>query len=111
MRSFKTKEKHGPEWHIQQNIITFLRAREWFVKSTHGNAYQSGFPDLFCSHRVYGQRWVEVKNLENYKFTAAQLDLFPLFVANGSGIWILVEANESEYQKLFKKCNWYLYLK
>lgn len=77
---------------------------------THGNAYQNGFPDLYVTHSKYGARWVEVKNLAKYEFTAAQREKFPQFVASGAGIWILVDATETEYNKLFKACNWWQYL-
>jgi hypothetical protein len=102
--------KEGPEAKIQREIIAFLTLRGWFVKETHGSAYQYGFPDLFCTHTKYGQRWVEVKNLAHYVFTPAQIENFPKFVAFGSGIWILVAANDAEYAKLFKPCNWMFYL-
>ena len=82
----------------------------WFVRETHGNVYQNGFPDLFCAHLRYGTRWVEVKNPLKYAFTPAQLEAFPQFMAAGAGIWILTAANESEYAKLFKEPNWYWYL-
>jgi len=112
MRKFKPKEtrKGGPEGKIQEEIICMLRTKEWFVKPTHGNMYQSGVPDLFACHRRYGQRWIEVKNPKSYSFTPGQLEDFPLFSANGSGIWILVEASEREYDKLFKPPNWHTYL-
>lgn len=103
--------KQHPEAKIQAAIINFLRQREWFVKPTHGNLYQSGFPDLYCAHHRYGQRWVEVKNLTNYCFTAAQLREFPRFSASGAGIWILTEATEREYQKLFGPENWFTFIK
>lgn len=102
--------KKGPERIIQDALIMFLQARGWFVKETHGNMFQSGIPDLFCTHRKYGHRWVEVKQREGYCFTPAQLEYFPLFEANGSHIWILCAATEDEYQKLFKPSNWYQYL-
>jgi hypothetical protein len=82
-----------------------------FVKSTHGNIYQFGFPDLFATHRKFGARWIEVKNPLSYAFTPAQLEVFPKFVAFGTGVWILVAATEYEYKKLFQPCNWYEYLK
>lgn len=72
--------------------------------------YQSGFPDLYATHYKYGARWVEVKNPEKYCFTPAQLEWFPQFVSHGSGIWIMTAATDVEYEKLFKPCNWYLYL-
>lgn len=102
--------KEGPEAKIQREIINFLILRQWFVKETHGNMFQSGFPDLFCTHTKYGQRWVEVKNLAHYVFTPAQIEDFPKFCAFGSGVWIMTAANESEYSKLFRPYNWMFYL-
>lgn len=106
----KLPRKKGPERIIQDNLIKFLRGYDWLVKETHGNLYQSGFPDLYCYHIKYGQRWVEVKNPGKYSFTTAQMEWFPKFSAHQCGIWILTAANEAEYQKLFKPANWYLYL-
>lgn len=77
---------------------------------THGNMYQSGFPDLYATHSEYGPRWIEVKNPSAYSFTRAQMEHFPKLVANGTRIWILSAATEEEYAKLFKECNWYHYL-
>lgn len=82
----------------------------WFVKNTHGNQYQSGFPDLYCCHTSYAARWVEVKIADHYAFTAAQLTEFPKFCANGVGIWILTAATEEQYQLLFKPANWHMFL-
>ncbi|MCK9460601.1 MAG: hypothetical protein M0R80_13260 [Proteobacteria bacterium] len=110
MKAFYTKPKSGPEDKIQREIIAFLQMRGWFVKPTHGNMYQSGFPDLFACHSSYGQRWIEVKNPLAYSFTGAQLIDFPKICANGSGVWVLVAATEEEYKKLFSKYNWYWYL-
>lgn len=78
---------------------------------THGNMYQSGFPDLFACHKLYGARWIEVKNPKSYKFTPAQLRYFPQICANGSGVWVLVAGTLEEYKKLFKRPNWHRYLK
>jgi Holliday junction resolvase len=106
----KIKSKKGPEKKIQDKIIRYLREREWFVRSTHGNQYQSGFPDLFAAKRRYGIRWIEIKNPANYKFTNAQLDCFPKFSKNGIGLWILSEATDASYDRLFKAPNWASYL-
>ena len=111
MKPFTPKKKHGPEYFIQKDIISYLRTREWLVKPTHGSMFQSGFPDLFATHKRYGMRWVEVKNLKNYRFTPAQLEWFPQIVAHGTGIWILTAATDAEYDKLFKDCNWWQFLK
>lgn len=105
-----TNHKKGPEAKIQEAIINALLIRRWYVKETHGNLYQSGFPDLFCTHIKYGHRWVEVKNPKHFVFTPAQMLTFPLLVANGSGVWVLVGPEDSEIDKLFKPCNWFTYL-
>jgi hypothetical protein len=75
------------------------------VKETHGNAYQSGFPDVYATHAKWHQRWIEVKVPTSFSFTPAQLRDYPLMVANGSPIWILTAATDEEYRKLFKPCN------
>lgn len=99
-----------PEEALQEKIIAYLQARRWYVNPTHGNMFQRGFPDLFCCHHQFGVRWVEVKVAERYSFTPAQLREFPLMCANGSGVWIMCDATDSEYAKLFKPCNWWVYL-
>lgn len=103
-------EKTGPEAKIQKEIIEFLTLRGWYVKATHGNTLQHGFPDLYATHSRYGARWIEVKNPESYSFTPAQEECFPKFCANGTQIWVLIAATEEEYQKLWKPCNWWYYL-
>lgn len=72
--------------------------------------YQSGFPDLYCCHLRYGQRWVEVKMPTRYSFTPAQIETFPALSAKGVGVWILTEATESQYKLLFQPANWHLFL-
>lgn len=99
------RKRQGPEAKIQEKWIAFLRAREWMVKETHGNMFQAGFPDLFAAHAKYGARWIEVKNPESYKFTPAQREWFPQFMAAKCGIWLLFECEQSEYDKLFQPSN------
>jgi len=110
MNPRKPRATKGPEEIIQEEICKFLRIRGWFVKETHGNMYQSGFPDLRAAHPDYGTRWIEVKNPKHYVFTAAQLRDFPLMCAHRDFIWIMTAATEDEYAKLFKPCNWMMYL-
>lgn len=101
--------RRNDEARIQDEIIGYLRKLEWLVKVCHGNAYQSGMPDLFASHARFGQRWIEVKNPIQFSFTAAQLIDFPQFVAHGAPIWVLTQASDEEYKKLFKPCNFMEY--
>jgi hypothetical protein len=106
------RSKRGPEAKIQDDLVTMLRNLGWFVKETHGSMFQSGFPDLYATHTRYGARWIEVKlpNMEGSKFTPAQLEDFPKLCANGSGVWVLTAATDSEYKKLFGKFNWWTYV-
>jgi hypothetical protein len=96
---------------IQENIMKKLRWLEWFCKSTHGNLYQSGFPDIFACHVRYGPRWIECKQPDETKsyFTAAQLETFPKMDAAGCGIWVMTTDTDHEYAKLFQAPNWRQY--
>jgi hypothetical protein len=96
----------GPEAKIQRELEAYLKARDWYVKATHGNQFQSGFADLYVSHLRYGMKWVEVKNPEQFSFTPAQIKEFPKQSAAGTGIWILCAASDEEYAMLFKPANW-----
>ena len=103
--------KHGPEWHIQQRLIAFLETRGWLVERMIGNAFQTGIPDLFLSHPKWGQRWVDAKVEGHYSFTKAQKRKWPEWEKHGVGIWILTEANQEQYDKLFAPPNWRDYWK
>jgi len=103
--------KTKPETIIEKAIMDYLKLRDWYVHSTHGNVYSMGLPDLYACHKRYSTRWIEVKNPNQYSFTPAQMDVFPEFAAKGVGIWIMVAATEVEYKKLFKPANWHTYLK
>lgn len=107
MKKPTIRASKGPERIIQDDLTIFLELRGWHVMETNGNAFQRGFPDLYVVHKIHKWRWVECKNLENYRFTQAQLDHFP-FIQH---VWILVAATQSEYEKLWKPPNWRLYLK
>lgn len=110
-KRFKLRDSNkGPEAIIQEAIVEFLENRGWTVKVTHGDALLNGLPDLYCVHPVHKQRWIEVKNPENYKFTPAQLRDFPI-ISKCVGIWIMVAATEEEYKKvLVGPPNWHKYL-
>lgn len=112
MQPKSIRPKTGPEEKIQKEIITFLTLRQWFIMPTHGNMYQSGFPDLYCTHYQHGIRWVEVKlpNMKGSKWTPAQLEKFPKMMSHGTRIWVMTAATEEEYQLLFKQSNLWRYM-
>ena len=105
------RPKHGPEWYIQRDLITFLKARKWLVERMIGNAYQYGIPDLYCHHNKWGGRWIDVKNPGRYSFTREQKIKWPIWERHGCGIWILTAATQVEYDKLFASPNWREYWK
>ena len=100
-----------PESILQTDIKKFLEDRNWYVIVMTGSMYQSGVPDLYITHAHHGHRWVEVKRAKSYRFTAAQLKVFPKLCKSGDGVWIMVAATWQEYRKLFSKSNWVQYIK
>jgi len=85
--------------------MEFLRTRGWLVERMIGNAFQTGIPDLFCWHPKWGGRWIDVKNPERYSFTQSQKIKWPLWEKFKLGVWILTDATQEEYDKLFEPPN------
>lgn len=100
------RSKHGPEWHIQQDLVQFLEARGWLVERMIGNAFQTGIPDLYCHHLRWEYRWIDVKVKGRYTFTKAQRAKWPEWEKSGVGIWILTAATQEQYDLLFAPPNW-----
>lgn len=111
MNPFKFREAHGPEWHIREDLITFLEARGWHVEIMHGSVFQNGIPDLLAIHPKYGHRFIDVKVEGRYTFTGAQRKKWPIFEKFGMGVWILVGADDPNYDRLFNPPNWRDYYK
>lgn len=88
------RKNNRPEAKIQKAVMEKLKINDWYVKSTHGNIYQAGFPDLFCAHKKYGSRWAEVKNPLSYSFTPAQRENFLLMAAAGVPIYVITSADQ-----------------
>ncbi len=105
------RPKHGPEWYIQRDLMAYMKARGWHVERMTGNMYQKGIPDLYCYHKQWGERWIDVKNDGKYSFTDDQKKKWPVWDNAGIGIWILIGATQEEYDKLFALPNWRAYWK
>lgn len=101
-----------PEDAIVDKITLMLEYKGWMVKKMGASAFLSGVPDLFCCHKDYGYRWVEVKlpDMKGSRFTPAQIKTFPEFIRHGSQIWILTGATKADYDLLFKKGNLWVYM-
>ena len=92
------------EQSIQNQIRKRLKEIGWSTRKTHGNKFQAGWPDLYCYHREYGERWLEVKTPTG-RLTKAQRKEFPLWEADGIKIWI-AESAEDVPELLFEEPNW-----
>ncbi len=94
-----------------------LRDRGWFVRTTHGNAYQKGFPDLFCYNADFSKapfgalRMIDTKVEDRHRYTKAQCIEWPKWEAGNVGIWILMGYTEEWYAKLFDPPNFRDYWK
>ena len=57
MVNFKPKGGRKPETDLQEDIMKMMTWKGWFCKNTHGNMFQSGFPDFFAipGHRHCGR--------------------------------------------------------
>ena len=96
----------GPEREIQEALKLELTDKGWYCLETRSSIYQYGLPDLYCCHREFGSRWIEVKTTKGC-FTPAQLQTFPLMSAHGVGTWVLRDV--LEIPKLFQEPNWWQY--
>lgn len=105
------RAKHGPEWHIQRELVRFLRERGWLCERMIGNALQYGIPDLFCHHPRWGSRWIDVKRPKEFSLTRRQRVKWPVWGRFGCGIWILSAADQQQYDLLFGPPNWRAYWK
>ena len=106
MKPFDPKSNRQPEAVLQDQIIKMLRLQEWIVIRTHGNKFQAGFPDLYCVHHVYGERWVEVKRPGKEVCTEYQNFYFPKI----RNVWVLSGTSRSDYKKLFGPPNFFAFL-
>lgn len=105
------KPKTRPEDIIVKRIKDYLMQRSWYVKKLHGNIYQSGMPDLFTAHKMYGSRWIEVKTPTG-RLESSQVENFHLMAAAGVGVWVLTDINDAIYDQLrFKPANWWTLIK
>ena len=95
------------ELQIQRELVAFLKARTWHVERMLANAYQTGIPDLYCYHKRWGERRIEVKRPDEYSFTRwTKVEMARVGAPLGIPIWILTAATQDQYDLLFKSPNW-----
>ena len=106
----KPRFRSSPEARVQADVIKFLEIRGWLVERMHGNAFQSGIPDLYCFNPSLGgseglHRWVDLKVKGQHRYTKAQCQKWPLWESIGLGVWIMMGATDEWYAKLFQLPN------
>jgi hypothetical protein len=99
----KLKQAPELEKNIQKRITKALKDDGWWSKWTHGNKFQSGVPDVYAFHRVYGPRWIEVKKPKGSRLEDTQLELFEAWEQRKIGVWILTDATP---ELLLQPPNW-----
>ena len=79
----------------------------WYVKKTHGSKYQSGLPDVYCSHMRFGVLWIETK-VRNNRLEDSQILEFTLMSKAGSRIFVIRHLHEYP-DVLHRSPNWGTY--
>ena len=110
MKKPKIRQPHGPEWFTQNAVAKMLRAKGWLVIRLVGLSWQYGLPDLMIFHKDFGMWFVEIKCEDHYRWTTHQRWRFPVLTEYGAGIWILTDATEEQYERLFKRPNLWDYM-
>lgn len=90
-----------PEQSLSDKIRARLEKKGWITEKLFGNALQKGLPDLLCTHKNYGVRFIETKN--SVAFTKAQKKKFPLLQNNGLNIYIITPENEKDLFKIIMR--------
>lgn len=95
---------------IEHALRALMKSKGWYTLKMHGGMFQSRLPDLYCMHRTYGTRWIELKMPSTGKLSHQQIKEFTLWWKYGTKVWILTGGTEKDYEKLFKPCNLQTYL-
>lgn len=91
---------------IERKLMKNLWDYGWFCKKLHGNAYQSGLPDLLVARSDRFQGFIEVKRPVQFSFENSQLITFPQMDAAGCQIYVLDGFSDEHISLLARKPNW-----
>lgn len=109
---YREPKRYGatrPEDKLYHEVRKHLEAHGWLVIKTHGNQFQSGLPDLYIAHPMYGTRWVELKTPEG-TLTKDQVIVFrKMFEVNVEIyiVWSVASIGDPyKHTGIFGKGNW-----
>ncbi len=97
----------GSEHYRQDALRRLMVKAGWHIEKMHGGMYQKDFPDLYCMHKMFGTRWVEMKKPVG-KLSKGQIKKFILWSKHNTNIWIL--EGPEDYGMLMKPCNLAAYI-
>jgi len=108
-----SRARKHPEKIMENKVRRHLEKLGWLTIKTHGNQFQSGLPDLYCAHPLYGQRWIEMKTPSGV-MTAAQKRVFPKLHKAGVRIHIITCVEDlgtpGSRKGIFGPDNWEQYI-
>jgi len=93
---------------LRPAVIKRLLLNNWGYRIVHGSMYQVGFPDLYCYHKLFGARWVELKMPGN-KLRVSQVKFFSDLSRHNIGVWVCSDPNEIP-KLLMNKPNWIVWM-
>lgn len=96
-----------PETKIVNKLTSRFKAAGCYVKKLHGNAFQSGLPDLLVISKQWGTIFVEVKTPRG-KLSPRQINEFAKMSRVGAKIFVINNADNWDIVKT-KKPNWAAY--
>ncbi len=101
------RPKGRPEAKGARRLVLYMEARGWVCDKLGGSKYASGWPDFWCFHPKFGERWVETK-APGGKLRPSQIKRFTRWAKHGIKIYVLED--EKHYQRLFgQEDNWRRY--
>jgi hypothetical protein len=101
--SKQRKEAEG-----QLRFVKRCRECGWYTKKLHGSKYQSGLPDLLLIHKLYGVKFVEMKQPGEPLRSTQKAVFYDMWSIGGAKIWVLHD--EDDYDLLFEEPNWMDYV-
>jgi hypothetical protein len=93
-----------------RELRAHMEARGWLVEKVHGSMYMKGWPDYYCFHPRFGERWLETKRPEHGHLEPSQEKKFRKWQA--FGIKIVIASCVEDYNVVLKgEPNWWKWCK
>ena len=92
-----------------EELRKHMEERGWLVEKVHGSMYMQGWPDFYCFHPRFGQRWLEMKIPKDGLLETTQVRKFRKWQA--FGIVVVVATTVKDYPSVLEnKANWWRWM-